>query len=175
VSGTALMSSDVPRFRNAGDWFVTSQRDGVSCVRVVATAERTMDLLHALSLHLDPAVDVELHDMRRGRQWHGELLPLPDLREVVGRLRLPVSAHGGVEISLYTDVDQLTVTPELLLVVYSRSERWPFLLAGLGLEECAVMPPPHWMPARSALAPQPEVEMAIDRAVERLTLREVVG
>lgn len=166
------ITGEARRHRAVDDWFVVSRVSALWCTQVVTTAERTVDLLHALSQQLDPAVDVHCEDVRRARRWSGTLLPLPDVREVVGRLRLPLASYGGVELSLYTPEDQLSLTPELLLVIYARTDRWTFLLEGMGLVERESAPPPTWIPDREALRAAPALEAALTTAVARLSLTE---
>ena len=125
----------VPRFRPVPDWFVSRTRGGLSEVFAWANAERIVSVFHALTEHLDPAVDVSVESRREGRTWRGELLPLPDVRDVVGRLQLPLAMYGGVEVCVYTPDDQLTLTPGLALVIYARSDRWLYLLEGMGFSE----------------------------------------
>lgn len=171
---TTLALADRQRFRSGEDWFVVSRVDGVLCTIVGATAERTVDLLHVLSLNLDPAVDVRIRDVRSGRCWIGTLLGLPDVREAIGRLRLPLAAYGAVEVCLFTGDDQLTLTPELLLVIYSRTDRWSYLLDGMGLLERADVPLPTWIPSATALRQEPQLLQAIESAAARLSLEEEV-
>jgi hypothetical protein len=163
-----------PRFRPHDDWFLVGEHHGVRCTQVWAVAERLVDLFHALSSHLDPAVDVVVQDRRRARTWRGALHALPDVREVIGRLRLPLAAFGGVEFTLVTPDDQLSLTPELLLVIYARTTRWSYLLDGLGLEERPVAPTPVWHPWRAVMVDAPQLTSAVDAAVTRLGLAEVV-
>lgn len=170
---SSLAQAESVRVRDAGDWFVVSTSDGIVRTCVGATTERVVELWYALSVHLDPAVDVRIHDMRTARIWAGSLLALPDLRETFGRLRLPLSSYGGVELSLFTGDDQLTLTPELLLVIYARTDRWSFLLDGMGLVERGALPRPTWIPSRSVLRPEPQLELALQTAAERLGLAEV--
>jgi hypothetical protein len=167
--------AEAPRFRAGADWFVVSRDRNITCIRVGTTAERVVDMLHALSVHLDPAVDVCIEDARTGRRWAGALLALPDVRETVGRLRLSLAAYGGVDVSLFTDSDQVTLTPEMSLVIYARTDRWAFLLDGMGLVERAAVPMPSWLPQRSALRPQPQLAYALQSAAERLGLTEEEG
>lgn len=169
-SSLSTIGGEPSYHRALDDWFVVSRVGGLSCTQVVATAERVVDLLHVLSQYLDPAVDVHCEDVRRARRWGGALLPLPDVREVVGRLRLPLAAYGGVEWSMFTPEDQLSLTPELLLVVYARTDRWTFLLEGMGLVERETALPPTWIPDRRALRAAPALEVALDTAVSRLAL-----
>ncbi len=167
---SAFEQAEAPRFRTGLDWFVISSAQDVTCIRIGATAERVVDMLHALSVYLDPAVDLHIDDARTGRRWQGTLLPLPEVRETVGRLRLPLAAYGGVEVSLFTDSDQLTLTPEMQLVIYARTDRWAFLLDGMGLLERTTAPAPSWVPQRGALRAEPQLEQALEAAAERLDL-----
>ena len=165
------LGSDEPgRFRPPSDWFVASARGGVYTARVGATAERTVDLMHALSVHLDPAVDVVMTDWRGGTEWTGIDVALPDLREALGRLRFPLATYGGVELTVVGPDDQLSLTPELLLVIYARSDRWFFLLDGIGLAERVAPPAAVWVPTRSRLTPAPELAAALAAAAARLGL-----
>jgi len=159
------------RFGRISEWFVTEHTQRVVSARVGAIAERAVDLLHALSLHLDPAVDLVIESHRDGRRWSGELLALPDVREVVGRLRLLLATYGGVEVTMLTADDQLTLTPELALVIYARSDRWLFILEGLGLHERESTPAAVWALNRRALGPIAELSTALDGSAERLGLR----
>ncbi|WP_396216297.1 hypothetical protein [Gemmatimonas sp.] len=169
---SAFEYAETPRFRTGLDWFVISHAQDVTCIRIGATAERVVDMMHALSVYLDPAVDLRIDDARTGRRWQGALLALPEVRETIGRLRLPLAAYGGVEVSLFTDNDQLTLTPEMLIVIYARTDRWAFLLDGMGLLERTTAPAPNWMPLRSALRAEPQLAHALQAAADRLGLIE---
>lgn len=171
-SNTSPLGNDeAGRFRPLSDWFVASGDAGVHVARIGTTAERAVDLMHALTMHLDPEVDVVMTDVRSGTVWQGGDVPLPDLREALGRLRFPLATYGGVEMTVFGPDDQLSLTPELLLVIYSRSDRWYFLLEGLGLAERADAPVPVWTPSRSTLAPSRELSSALAAAAARLGLR----
>ena len=165
-----LGRDEAGRFRPMSDWFVASRDRGVYVARIGTTAERAIDLMHVLAGYLDPAVDVVIDDVRSGTEWLGVDVPLPDLRDALGRLRFPLATYGGVELTLVGPDDQLSLTPELLLVIYSRSDRWYFLLDGLGLSERTEPPAPTWAPSRSALAPSPELAAALTAAAARLGL-----
>jgi hypothetical protein len=158
------------RFRSGTDGFAFA-RDGEHYVaHVIANAERVVDLFHALAEHLPPAVDVVIEDVRSQQTWRGEGVALPDVRETIARLKLPLSTFGGVEIAVYTSEDQLTLTPHLELYIYARTERWLYLLKGKGLEEREMMEPRSWRLPRTGFAPAPDLVTAIEGAVERLAL-----
>ncbi len=160
------------RFRRDSDWFVASKIDDIFVARIGAISERIVDLLPALAFHLDPAVDVVVESFRDHRMWRGSLLALPDVRDALGRLRLPLAMYGGVEVSLVTPGDQLTLTPELELVVYARSDRWLFLLEGMGIMERSHAPSAVWHVDRKSLRPIDDLSNALRAAAERLDLSE---
>ena len=108
--------------------------------------------------------------MRDGVRWSGELLALPDVREAIGRLRLILATYGGVEVTIVTPDDQLTLTPEMGLIIYSRSDRWLFVLEGLGLVERAALPSAVWTLDRRALSPIATLTDALESASARLGL-----
>lgn len=160
------------RFRSGLDGF-TFERDGDHYVaHVVANAERVLDLLHALSAHLPPAVDVVIDDQRRGLSWSGVAVALPDVRDSVARLKLPLSAYGGVELSVYTTDDQLTLTPSLELFIYARTDRWLYILLGKGLVEQERVQSKRWQ-VDGAHPAAPELDTALALTVERLALESV--
>jgi hypothetical protein len=157
------------RFRSGLDGFAFWQEPDHCVARIVTNAERALDLFHTLSVNLPPAVDVAIEDRRRGLKWTGVGLALPDVRDAVARLKLPLAAYGGVELAVYTPEDQLTLTPSLECYVYSRSDRWLYLLLGKGLveqDEVAARRTEDEAP----MAPAPALAVAIDGAVEQLGL-----
>jgi hypothetical protein len=158
------------RFRSGTDTFAFWEEGDHFVAHVVANAERVVDLFHALSDHLPPAVDVVIEEVRSGRTWRGEGVALPDVRETVARLKLPLSTFGGVELAVYTSEDQLTLTPQLELFIYARTERWLYLLKGKGLEERGSVDSRSWRLPRSGFAPAPDLMGAIEAAAERLAL-----
>jgi hypothetical protein len=162
---------DAGRFRPMSDWFIASRDGGVYVARIGTTAERALDLMQVLAGYLDPAVDVVIDDVRSATEWLGVDVPLPELRDALGRLRFPLATYGGVELTVVGPDDQLSLTPELLIVIYSRSDRWYFLLDGLGLCERTALPLPTWASSRSALQPSPELAAALTAAAARLGLR----
>ena len=123
------------RFRASTDGFTFTQEEGVYTAHIVANAERVVDLMWTMTEMLSPAVDLYIDDLRSGRKWKGEALPLPDVRDTIARLKLLLARFGGVETSVYTPEDQLSLNPHLELYIYSRSDKWLYLLEGRGLEE----------------------------------------
>lgn len=168
--GRTPESSVWHRFRSGLDPFTFREQEGHYEAHVVSTAERVLDLLHALSEELPPAVDVVIDDARTGARWRGERVALPDVREAVARLRLPLTTYAGVELAIYTSDDQLTLTRELELYLYGRTDRWLYILLGKGLLESETAPGAAWRLRPEDLDPAPELEEALERAAEQLGL-----
>ena len=125
------------RFRTSADGFTFTQEEDLWVAHVVANAERVVDLFYILSENMPPAVDVHIDDLRSGRSWKGENVALPDVREAIARLKSLLGRYGGLEISIYTADDQLTLNPYLELFVYARDDRWLYLARGQGTRRAA--------------------------------------
>jgi hypothetical protein len=158
------------RFRASSDGFTFTEEDGVFTAHVVANAERVVDLFWTLSDLLGPAIDLHVDDLRSGRSWHGESLPLTDVRDTIARLRLLLARYGGTQISLYTSEDQLSLNEHLELFVYAKSDKWLYLLEGRGLEEMGRVSPKSWKIKRQAFPAAPDLVNALASAAERLGL-----
>lgn len=158
------------RFRSGLDGFTFVREADYYAAHVVTNAERGVDLFHVLLEHFPPAVDVTIDDRRRRRSWSGTAVALPDVQDAIGRLKAPLAAAGGVEIAIYTTEDQLTINSHLELFLYGRSDRWLYLLMGLGLEERRVVATRSWKLNRHDFEPAPELADALDATVARLGL-----
>jgi hypothetical protein len=158
------------RFRASSDGFTFTEEGGVFTAHVVANAERVVDLFWTLSDLLGPAIDLHVDDLRSGRSWHGESLPLTDVRDTIARLRLLLARYGGTQLSLYTSEDQLSLNEHLELFIYSKSDKWLYLLEGRGLEEMGRVQPKSWKIKRQAFPAAPDLVNALASAAERLGL-----
>jgi hypothetical protein len=161
------------RFRASTDGFTFTEEEGVYTAHVVANAERVVDLFWSLSELLSPSVDLFIDDLRSGRKWKGESLPLPDVRDTVARLKLLFARFGGVEISIYTPEDQLSLNQHLELFIYSKSDKWLYLLEGRGLEEQSRVRSKSWRIKRQGFPAAPDLVNAVATAAERLALQRV--
>ena len=161
------------RFRAGEAVFATSVERGLHVVRVAAPMERTVELLHALTEQLPPVVDCAIDCLRSKRRYVGEGLSLPEVRESIARLKVPLVASGGVELAVYTAQDQLVLSPLLDLWIYSRTDRWAYLLVGEGLEQVEGIEPRAWSVGRDEFAGATELVDAVEKTAERLTLREM--
>lgn len=158
------------RFRSVRARFSFTSGDGIFSARVFANAERAVDLFHALSGNLPPAVDVHIWDVRSEQRWSGSALALEDVRDSYARLRTPLSIFAGVEFTLVGAEDQLSLSPSLEVHVHARSDRWYYLLVGTGLLPGTPPKPRTWRLAPSEFPAAPDMRGALDRAVERLGL-----
>lgn len=159
------------RFRAAADGFTFQKEEDHYSAHVVANAERVVDLFYTMAEQLPPAVDVAVEDLRSGRSWKGESLPLPDVRETIARLKQLLARYGGVEISIFTSDDQLTLNPYLELFIYARTDRWLYLLEGKGLEEQRRVRTKSWKLQRQQFPAAPDLVNAVTTAAERLGLK----
>ncbi len=158
------------RFRASTDGFTFEEKDGVFTAHIVANAERVVDLFWTLTELLGPAVDLHVDDLRSGRSWHGESLPLPDVRDMIARLRLLLARFAGSQVSVYTSEDQLSLNEHLELYIYSKSDKWLYLLEGRGLEEMPYLKSRSWRIDRKAFPAAPDLVNALAAAAERLGL-----
>jgi hypothetical protein len=159
------------RFRSGQDGFTFTRTGDVYEAKVVANAERVVDLFYTLSELMAPAVDVYIHDARTKTSWTGQTLALPDVRDAVARLKMPLATYGGVEITIYTSEDQITLSPQLELYIYSRSDRWMYLLNSMNLEERASLEDRLWGIQSWERAPAPALSDAVAAAADRLAIK----
>jgi hypothetical protein len=159
------------RFRASADGFTFTQEHDYYAAHVVANAERVVDLFYTLCEQLSPAVDVAIEDLRSGHTWKGEGIALPDVREQVAKLKILLARFGGVELSVFTSEDQLTLNPHLELFIYARSDRWLYLLEGKGLEEEKRVRTKSWKIKRQQFPAAPDLVTAVAAAAERLGLK----
>jgi hypothetical protein len=162
------------RFRSGADGFTFFRRsDELYETHIVANAERVVDLFYALTEHLPPAIDFVLDDKRTTRAWIGEDIALPDARDAIARMKVPLATYGGVEIDAYSSEDQLTLTAQLELFAYARSDRWLYLLQGKGLEEYGAVADKTWRHRPWDRTAAPVLSEAAEAAAGRLSLRPV--
>lgn len=159
------------RFRASADGFTFLQESDHYSAHIVANAERVVDLFFTLCEQLSPAVDVVIEDLRGGQTWKGEGVALPDVREQLAKLKILLARYGGIEFSVFTSEDQLTLNPHLELFIYARTDRWLYLLEGKGLEEQRRVRTKSWKMKREDFPPAPELATALAGAIERLGLQ----
>ena len=75
-------------------------------------------------------------------------------------------------MSVYTSEDQLSLNEHLELYVYSRSDKWLYMLEGRGLEELGRLRGKSWKIKRAAFPAAPDLVNALAAAAERLGLKQ---
>ena len=158
------------RFRTSADGFSFLKEEEFYSAHLVANAERVVDLFDALLEHFPPAVDMYVKDARTGRRWEGTSVALPDVRDAVARLKAPLARFGGVELSVFTAEDQITLNPVLELFIYARSDQWLYILQGKGLEQRRSVRTRSWKLGRVDHPPAPELSEAVAEAATTLGL-----
>jgi hypothetical protein len=161
------------RFRSPADVFAMRKEGDVYVAEVRASPERAVDLFHELTEHMPEIVDLSLDCLRTGRRYVGQGLHLSEVTDTVARLKVPLSASGGVELSVYTSDEQLCLSQMLDLWIYAKSDRWLYLLLAKELEEVADLPGREWAIGSSDFTGAPELVDAVTSAAERLTLKLV--
>jgi hypothetical protein len=158
------------RFHRESEWYVVERAEDVRVLRVHANGERAVELFLHFSSYLDSPVDVYVVDHRNASTWEGALRDLAEVRDALGRLRWPLASYGGLEVTLVTPGDQLSLMPSLELVICSRDGHdWPMRLAGerVQLRKTA---PAEWSTDRIPWTDAPELTAALGLVVQRLAL-----
>ncbi|MBI1809267.1 MAG: hypothetical protein HYR75_05160 [Gemmatimonadetes bacterium] len=161
------------RFRPREDVFAFRREGDLYVAEVATGSERSVDLFHALLEQMPPVVGFALECVRSGREFVGEGLQLAEVRETVARLKVPLVASAGVEMTVFTDDEQLSLSPMLDLWLFAKTDRWLYLLQGRGLEERAELPRRSWTFGRDGFGGAPAVVEAVAAAAARLTLHPV--
>lgn len=158
------------RFHSPRDGFAVGRVDGIVEVVVRTNADRAVDLFLALAEELPPAVSVAVHDVRTNARWSGTQLALPDVANALARLKLSLATYAGAEICIFTEDEQLTLTPSLELYAHSVNDRWIFILRGNGLVQRPARPRRSWRLRHDAFPPAAEASQALLQAAGRLAL-----
>ncbi len=164
-------------FRTAIDGFVFGRRGdgGIFEARIHANADRAIDLFLACFDHLPPALSLDIDDARSGERWLGAELANDELRDAIARAKLQLSTTAGMEITVFTDDEQVTLTPNLQVVIYARSDRWLYLLQGKGLKRVRTLEPRSWTLERGEFPPSADSMRALGSIVLRLRLVRAGG
>jgi len=132
-----------------------------------------LDLYFELIAHVDRHVDLAIVSVRNDVAWRGETLAVTDVVEAFERARPDLVANGGVEVTAFTEHDQVSLTPPLGIVIYARTARWTELLRSRGIAERQVPPPSVWKLRPDALAEVGALTESLGAVVTRLRLRSL--
>ncbi len=171
--GRGAEPSAAVRFGGDDDAFAFRREGALYVAEVRASRERAADLYGVLIEQMPPVVDFSVECLRSGRRFVGEGLERAEVRDAVARMTVPLVASAGVELSVYRDDEQLSLSAMLDVWVYARTDRWLYLLQGNGVTERADLPARGWTIRREEFRGAPEMVGAVSAAAQRLTLHEV--
>ena len=172
IRGRERIAEVWPRFQAPSEGFVVAEHRGMFEARVVANADRTLDLFLELARHLRPRVGVHIEDVRARAEWGANDVARDDARSEVRRVRSILAAHAGVECTLYDESDQITLTAHLEIFVYATTERWYYFLRDLGLPRYRYLTVRSWRPERDEFPPAPAASTAVTEMAAHLGLHE---
>ena len=138
------------RFRDATDTYQIIRRDGLVGTRALGNAESMVELFLELVPEFPNIFTLVVDDWRQQLVWRGESVTQSALLEAMYTLRVPLIGAGGVEFTLEADGDQLSLSAHLEVVIWSRTDRWPYLLDRAGLRERPRVRGRLWRPDRGA-------------------------
>ncbi len=158
------------RFRADTIPFTFARAEDGYVARVATSAETVLELLRDLSDYLGPALTVTVTDRRHRETWRAEGVALPDARDGVSRMRLVLARFGGVDVALDDGEEALVLTAHLELELRARTDRWYYVLTGLGRVEAATVPRKRWTRCDRDWVAEPDVRVAVEHGVSRMGL-----
>jgi hypothetical protein len=159
------------RYGMTADGFTVSRGGGLTTVAVGASADRVLEHLAALVADMPAFVDIALDEVRSGHCWRAEARPLREVQQAMTQIQGVVARFGGVELSIYTKEDQLTLTPQLELYIFSHSDRWLYVLESRGLEERPALSSRSWRLPPGVFPEAPELVRGVAAAAAGLGLK----
>ena len=158
------------RFGAVRDGYVVRREGDVHVAEVATAPEDAVAHFAALLDELPEQLDLAIWCARSGDRYRGEGRFRSEIAEALGPLLRHLARAGGVEITIFSAEDQLTLSLSVELWVYSRSARWPLVLAARGIEEVATLRRRAWIVRAHEFTGAPEVVQSVRDMAERLTL-----
>jgi hypothetical protein len=159
------------RFRDGSDTYAVIRRDGLVGVRALGNAEAMVELFLELISDFENIFTLTVDDWRTQSAWRAEGVTQAALLEAFYTLRVPVIGGGGVEFTLQSDDEQLSLSAHLEVVAWSRTDRWLYLLDRAGLKERPRIRGRLWRPARGAFPPAGTLTAGVRSMVKSLALQ----
>ncbi|MBI3790221.1 MAG: hypothetical protein HY275_05015 [Gemmatimonadetes bacterium] len=176
VRGADAAADQAGRFREVADHFAIWREGRLWVARTDAPAERTVALFHALSAELPGTVSLSIARVRDGRGWEGQAQPLTDVREGIARLRAPLARTGGLEVTLWGDGRQLSLSAQLAVWTWAPTRAWRTALEAQGLHEVPrdALGDRRWAARADQLAGSRDLDEVTASVVARLGLADAV-
>ena len=159
------------RFRDTTDSYAVVRRDGLIGTRAIGNASTVVELFFALVPECPPVFALTVDDWRADVVMRADAVTQEALLDAVYPLRVPLIGAGGVEFTLETGGEQLTLSAQLEVVTWSRTDRWLYLLDRQGLRERPEVRGRLWRPARGAFAPASTLTSGVQTLVRQLALQ----
>lgn len=175
----ALFRGPVPevsvwrRFRDATDIYAVVRRDGLVGTRALGNSEAMVELFLELVSEFPNLFALTLDDWRNRRVWRAEGVTQSALLDAFYSLRVPLLGAGGVEFTLESAGDQLSLSAHLEVITWSRTDRWLYLHDRAGLRERPRVRGRLWRPERGAFAPAGTLTAGVKTFVTALALQPV--
>lgn len=161
------------RFRDATDIYAVLRRDDLIGTRAIGNAEAMVELFIELVPQFDNIFSLTVDDWRNGIAWCGEGITQAALLDAMYTLRVPLIGSGGVEFTLATASDQLSLSAHLEVVTWSLTDRWLYLHDRAGLSERPDVQGRLWRPDRGAFPPANTLTAGVTSLVRALALQPV--
>jgi hypothetical protein len=159
------------RFRDASDTYTVIRRDGLVGARALGNAEAMVELFLELVPEFPNIFSLTIDDWRTQSAWRADGVTQAALLESFYSLRVPVIGAGGVEFTLVSDDEQLSLSAHLEVVVWSRTDRWLYLLDRAGLRERPRVRGRLWRPARGEFPVAGTLTAGVRSLVKSLALQ----
>lgn len=159
------------RFRDASDMYSVMRRDGLVGTRAVGNSEAMVELFLEMVPEFPNLFTLTVDDWRNDRVWRAEGVTQSALLDAFYTLRVALIGAGGVEFTLESGSEQLSLSAHLEVVTWSATDRWLYLLDRAGLRERPRVRGRLWRPMRLAFAPAGTLSAGVATFAKSLALQ----
>lgn len=161
------------RFRDASDMYAVMRRDGLVGTRALGNSEAMVEFFLEMVPEFPNIFALTVDDWRHQRSWRAESVTQSALLDAFYSLRVPLIGAGGIEFTLDSGSDQLSLSAHLEVVTWSRTDRWLYLHERAGLRERPRVRGRLWRPARGAFPPAGTLSASVNSFAAVLALQPV--
>jgi hypothetical protein len=159
------------RFRDTTDAFAVLRNGALTGARAIGNAEAMVELFLEMVPEFPNIFSLTVDDWRGGAVWHADSVTQAAFLDAFYALRIPVSGAGGVEFTLASEGEQLSLSSHLEVVAWAPTDRWLYLMERAGLREKSQLRGRLWRPARGAFPAAPSLASGLDAFVAALVLQ----
>lgn len=158
------------RFRDTTDAYAVMHRDGLVGTRALGNAEAMVALFLELVGEFPGMFSLHVDDWRDDAAWTAGEVTQAGLLDAFHAIRVGVISSGGVEFTLTSAEEQLSLSAHLEVVTWSRTDRWLYLHDRAGLRERPSVRGRLWRPKRGAFPQSEAVTSGLRGFVQALGL-----